>query len=613
MATTDTTAGPVAPPPIPPLPPRHKRRRWPFILLFLIIIILVVPGAVLLCLSLQSGGIALRGPASSPAEIACPSDAPPFIDCYVATRVALEPIAAEKNAVLRICCDFIADRQPSTTLTLAMSGDPGTAMTWVGGDGPAIQIAVDGSAISQANTPIKRLVDRQAFRVKISMNDASMDGARRITFPLLDKVLRPEQIDAVLAKAHDLLARLPDGWAAYLTAYMDGKTSPSEMFVAVGTTASGGTVIAEVDGRPMMRIAVTAKIGRSLLFSDALEASNGLSGLGRRLTPETLPSAGDLNGKLAALATSPNHRGLPSDRLQRLANLIDQLDGVTVSKLSRLADEAVRFEAVGQQCIALYAAARAVLTRLDDAVLTYAVALPTGLLSRPPETDDHGCQAPGSEATLAALNQDWRALDLALPLIQTVLEDSEATPPPTPAPAGEDTPAQATAVALETMSRPRRFLLSVASVAKSGASRETFESSLSQTLAVRIGDAHRFPARSRSDVIRMLHRQWSHAGCWLYDTGPGAGSVTLHIEAQFPYLNHVAFHHTGDGQITAVEVTGVSYRQLLQTKRINRGARCQAFLNPARMSDYQQWLAVDGASARTPVDHALRLLGDGPR
>jgi hypothetical protein len=568
-----------------------------------------VPGAVLLCLSLQSGGIALRGPASSPAEIACPSDAPPFIDCYVATRVALEPIAAEKNAVLRICCDFIADRPPPTTVTLAMSGDPGTATTWVGGDGPTIQIAVDEAAISQANTPIKRLVDRQAFRVGISINGASGDGAsgdgaRRITFPLLEMVLRPEQIDAVLAKARNLLARLPDG----LAAYMDGNNSPSEMVVA-----AGGTVIAEVDGRPMMRIAVTAKISRSLLFSDALEESDGLSGLGRRLTPETLPSTGDLHAMLEALAGSPNHRGLPSDRLQRLASRIGQLDGVTVSKLSRLADEAVRFEAVGRQCIALYAAARAVLTRFDAAVLTYAVALPTGLLSRPPETDDHGCQGSGSEATLAALNQDWRALDLALPLIQTVLEDSEATPPSPPAPTGEDTPPRAAAVTLETMSRPRRFLLSVASVAKSGASRETFESSLSQTLAVRIGDAHRFPSRSRSDVIRMLHRQWSHAGCWLYDTGPGAGSVTLHIEAQFPYLNHVVFRHSGDGRITAIEVTGVSYRQLLQTKRTNRGARCQAFLNPARMSDYRQWLAVDGADARTPVDHALRLLGDGPR
>lgn len=597
MASTDTTVEPgtPVPPRQSPRPPPGVRRRWPLRLLMVSLILLSVPVAVLACLALLDTSVSLRGTGSNATGIGCPSGPAPFTDCYTRTRISIEPIGADRAGVLRLCCDFAVERRSNPTLSITLSGDTGAGWSSPGQDLGATWTLPDLAAGGEAITAFGYRQSPAPVAI-----EARLSGAPRTSIPLLGGVVSEKVGATALAWIETFAARLPPliggPWKA------DSTSAQLEFFATQGPLASD--LIGRVGERDVLKLSATVEVSRSLLFGDQLAAAGALDQLGTVLINTAPPTPERLRDRIMALARS-GHDERANDHLRQAATLIDGMTGMVVSRLSRITEEIEKVAAAGRRCVALYRNLGAALSRLDAALATYAIALPTGLLTQLPGQFDHGCTDGATVASFAELTEDWRVLGLELPGIETALEDTSA---PT-----TDTPNhKADALLSQPARRPGRFLLSIASAAKSGASLDQLEAALAETVEVRIGETERFEARARGDVIRMLHKQWSHAGCWLYDTGGGAGTLTLHVEAQFPYLNHIAFRRAEDGLITAIEITGVTLGDLATTRRRNRGTRCQAFLNPVRLADYKHWLEAEGRDARTPVDHALRLLEYGP-
>lgn len=581
MASTETTAEPVGPVPPPPPPPRRETRRWPRRVLLIFAILLTLPGAVIFCLALQGNTLSIESPEPTSTETRCPDQIPPFTDCYTGAKVTVTPVAGSGTGALRICCDFVAERQYEATVSFRASG--ALDAQWINAD---VQ-----------TTGMYRRVETAAN----SNLEITVTGAQRASLPLLGGVMSRSAQTTVLKAFEAFTARLPSSLQDF---WRSGPTTATAT-VSAAPASTGREIIVRADDREVLKIGTTSELFQSLLFHEHVDNAGELGMLGAEFERGLFPPATQTGDRIRELATSSDYQGLSRDGLNQAASLIDLLNGVSVSRLSRLAEEVETFKEAGAYCIALYQTLRAILSRLDATLTTYAIGLPTGLLSRQPGTYDHGCVAPGSEADVTALNAGWQALGLRLPEIETSLEKPLAEPTSIDTDQTDSEPAKPAQT-------PGRFLLSIASAMKSGAQAETLKTGLAQSLTVQIGEARRSKTHKRDEVIRMLFRQWSHAGCWLYENGKGAATLTLHVEAQFPYLNHIAFRRAVNGLITAVEVTGVTYSDLLGVKRLNRGKDCQAFLDPTRMADYEFWLAAEGVGARTPVDHALRLLSQGP-
>jgi hypothetical protein len=608
MATTDTKAepgGPVPPIKAPP-PPLAPRRRWLSRLLIILLMVLLVPVAVLACLALQNttlslhAGLSPHAGASSADELACPATSPPFTDCYTRARITVTPIEVDKSQALQLCCDFLVERQATPTVSVSLpetkgarwsDADRGSALVWT---------LLDTASGAETTTSYRQ----GGTLVPLSM-DIAMSGPAGGSPPMLGGIL-PEAVSTrILDFISSVAANLPPSiggpWTADIT--------PARLAITVSPTSTPRHVVGRAGDQDVTRLSITFDIEQSLLFGEHLAAAGDPGGLGAVLASAPVPSAEHLRARVLDLAMSLDAKPDARAHLTHAATLIDQLDGADVSRLSRISEEAERATEAGEQCIALYQSLRATLSRLDAALTTYAVALPSGLLTQRPGQFDHGCIGASAEADNAELNQDWRVLSLEIPETGTALEDTGVTA----AGPGEN---NAESNPDDNQSRPARdpsrFLLSIASATKSGAGLDQLEAALAGTLSVRIGETARYDGRDRGDVIRMLHRQWSHAGCWRYDTGDGAGTLTVHVEAQFPFLNHIAFRRDDEGLITAIEITGVTLQELYRVKRRNTGGGCQAFLDPGRLSDYALWLSAEGGGARTPVDHALRLLEDGP-
>lgn len=597
MASTDTTAGSGRP--VPPRqsaePPERPRRRWPYILLAFVLI-LTIPLAVLACLAVQDTSLSLRATGSdhsAPVEIGCPTQSSSFTDCYARTRVSVRAVVADSSGALRFCCDPEAERQSVPSISVALLGD--TNARWSNAD--------DETGASRTVADGEDAITR--FRLLQSPTSTSIDvvlsGPSRPSLPLFGGFVSEQTAAGILGDIETVAGRLPP----ILASAWQRETGPARLRIVAKPVPSEPNVIGRAGDREIMMISATTEVTRSLLFSDEVEQSGELKNLGTVLAKTSLPTPKQLRDRVLELTGALDTGELPAENLTRAATLIELLGGTVVSRLSRVTEETERVIEAGEQCLWLYENLRSTVSRLDAALATYVASLPSGLLTRQAGTFDHGCTDGSDTAITLELTQGWRVLGLHFPEIATALEDTDK--------AGvgirEDNP-------ILTPTRPARqpgkFLLSVASATKSGARLESLQASLAETLDVRIGESIRNTGRDRNDVIRMLHRQWSHAGCWLYDTGDGAGTLTLHIEAQFPYLNHIAFRRAKNGLITGVEITGVTLREISEIKRRNSGAGCQAFLHPARMADYASWLAAEGIDARTPVDHALRLLEDGP-
>jgi hypothetical protein len=597
MVSTDTKAVPErpVPPTQPPKSPPTSRRRWPLRLLILFLILFCIPIAVLTCLSFQDTSLSLDGAGATAVEVGCPTETPPFTDCYTRILVSVLPVSGAASEGVKFCCDFVAERRSEPILSIDLSASSQThwssldtpGRTWV-----LSKIADGGTAATFFQ--YRRSTEPMGLNVTLS-------GPARTSLPLLGRVVSEEITRGILDRAEAFAARLPPAIGEPLR----WETVPATLRVFAAKRSNERPVVGRAGDRDIVTISANVEISRSVLFNDRVNAIEKLSGIGAYLVDAPLPSPRRLRGLILEQARSPATMDTARAPLRRAATTISLLEGMTVSRLSRLAEETQRMTEAGQHCVALYRDLRAGLSRLDAALTTYAAALPSGLLARHPGQFDHGCTGVTADANVAALTEDWRVLGLALPEIEAPLEDTDAA-------ANGVTSGALDANQTTPAGNPRRFLLSVAAATKSGARLDQLEAALAETLTVRIGEAARYESRDRGDVIRLLHHQWSHAGCWLYDTGDGAGTLTLHVEAQFPYLNHIAFRLAETGLITAIEITGVTLRELVRVKRQNQGKGCQAFLEPTRIADYASWLGAEGAGARTPVDHALRLLEDGP-
>ena len=603
MASTDTKAepeGPV-PPRHTPQPPSRTRRRWPLRLLILGLIVLGVPVAVLACLAFQGASLTLHGDGPNATAVGCPTQSPPFTDCYARIRVSVHPISVDPPGALRICCDYVAKRQSEPTLSITLpartgarwsASDHGSSLTRTFAD-----MTADGHAVTQ--------FQYHPSPVPVRM-DVTLSGTARTSMPILGGLISEEISAETLDWINIFAARLPP----IVGGVWRTETTPAKLGISAGPARAPRDVVGQADGQDIVRISSTVDIARSVLFREPVAAVANLESVGTVLANTALPSPLELRNEILELAQALDGALATRERLISAAARIAILDGPVVSRLSRIVEETDRVAEAGRQCVALYRDLRNTLSRLDAALTTYAVALSTGLLTRHPDQFDHGCVDDSAEAEAADLSEDWLVLGLGFPRIETSLED--ASKASSDAPNSASTNSDIESDQSRPARRPGDFLLSIASVTKSGARLDQLEAGLAETVAVRIGEATRYGGRDRGDVIRMLHRQWSHAGCWLYDTGDGAGTLTLHVEAQFPYLNHIAFRRAASGLITAIEITGVTLRDLSRTKRRNAGKGCQAFLDPIRITEYALWLEAEGTGARTPIDHALRLLEEGP-
>jgi hypothetical protein len=269
----------------------------------------------------------------------------------------------------------------------------------------------------------------------------------------------------------------------------------------------------------------------------------------------------------------------------------------SVSRLAASAEAEADLQAAGRACIGFYGAMRERFSRYDAAVSTFIAAGPTGLLTSLSPADPHGCSDPGRTALSSDLAADWAALNAPFVVLAVPKVDAEEV---------------TSAAAEDEEAMVRKVLLDLASAAKSGARLLDIKASISDPVAIRFGRGGTETPGSRDAVVRMLYRQWSHVGCWIYAAAPGSGgSAMLLAEAQYPYLNRIVLDFDTAGRIAKVEVTGVTFDDLLRFKAANRGTECQSFLNPVRLADYRDWYAVNPVGAATPSDHAERLFHEG--
>jgi hypothetical protein len=358
MASTEVTAESVGPASPPPPPPRQETRRWPRQVLLIFSILLTLPGAVIFCLALQGNTLSIESPEPASTEIFCPNQIPPFTDCYTRAKVTVRPVTGSGTRALRICCDFVAERQYDATVSFRLSSALG---------GQWIEAGVDTTSVFQ--------------RVETAANsnlEITVTGAQRASLPLLGGVMSQSTQATVLKAFEAFTARLPSSLRDF---WRSGPTTTTAT-VSAAPTSTGREIIVRADDRDVLRIGTTFERLQSLLFHENVDNVGRLGMLGAEFERGPIASATQTRDRIRELATSSDYQGLSRDGLNQAASLIDLLNGVSVSRLSRLADEVKIFKEAGARCIALYRTLRATLTRLDAALTTYAVGLPAGLLAR---------------------------------------------------------------------------------------------------------------------------------------------------------------------------------------------------------------------------------------
>lgn len=559
----DAAAEPAAPPEIeaspakdepfvvPPMPRPRPRRRGK-LLAIAILLLAAVPAASVICLLANPGKLVLS-PATGGSAPSCPTVAGHFKDCYVTQTLE---VAAAKPSMKpfwrRYCCDFLAERRTLATLV------PPTGAGWAGADPVALDAAkkIDGVSLRLAET------------AQPAKADLRIDARHVVRVPLVDW----------------LAPRLPDDWRLKFFATVGPLLAGLERRSGETFALAAGGAVAIADGTSeLATLRLATRTSPSLLFAELLGGPKAADSPFSILAAKDYPQPAALRTRLAALAP--------------IATETDRMIGQTVSRISASASEQAAAEALGRACIAFYRKARQTFTRYDAALATYFLALPTGLVTAVEDRGPHGCLDGADPAMSDALTADWKALRAPIP--EARMESAGA---------GEPRPADGDLA--NGTARIEAFLLDFASAAKSGARADALESAFADSVAVNFGGAAK-PA-TKAEVLRMIRRQWSHVGCWLSIPGPGPASVSLLAEAQYPYLNRMLFEIGPEGTVRRLEVTGVTFGELVRTKAENRGRSCQEFLSAARLADYGIWYSRALPGARTPVDHAERLLREGP-
>lgn len=496
--------------------------------------------------------------------VACPAIAGHFEDCYLSEEITVSaPAAAAKTGMDKFCCDVVVER--SLMITAGYKDSSGNLPRTLNANGDTLPLH-DGA----------RLTGNPVLLAGGAVPPRSLNLSARPVFsmPLLEWT--------------EGLTGSPTGISVEkLVAMISPDATETSRINKDIPLAEDGTMVRISTGAPeFQQISIRARTSATLLFSDIL--SNGVDAARILTASGALPpgTSGWLMRRVVAAGPSAS---------ARIQAAHEKLQSQSVSRLDASEEAATAQWEAGQACIAFYAAMRQDFSRFDAAVATYIAARPTGLLTALSPADQHGCSDSGAAGHSGELAADWQALDapvvdLAMaPAIETKTESSAAN---------QDV--------------VKKLLLDFASAAKSGARLQDIKAAINDPVAVRFGRKGQAASSSRESVLRMLHQQWAHVGCWIYapvsDTG---GTAMLLAEAQYPYLNRIVLGFDDGGLVERVEVTGVTFDDILRFKAANRGRECQEFLNPVRLADYRDWYADNPAGTPTPSDHAERLFHEG--
>jgi len=541
-----------------------RRRSLGLVAALLVILLLGGPALFLLCLS-ESGGPLDVTVSPTGSAVSCPRIAGHFDDCYLSEEITVSaPAPAPKDGLEQFCCDFIVER---TMLPTASYRDgSGNLPPTLAAEGTALPLT-DGTR--RTGSPVLQSGDGSLVRkIRIVAEPVFTVPALNGLGSLLGRPVAFDVTPMIAAVAPKAAARAEHERDIHLT--------------------EGGTMVRLSNGTDdPTQISIRARTTPTLIFAEILAGGTAPE---RILTvPGILPKAasGWLPRQIDNLA--PAGHG-------EIRAAYSALQQTSVSRLAASAEADSGLRDAGRACIGFYGAMRERFSRYDAAVATFIAAGPTGLLTSLSPADPHGCSDPANPALSADLAADWTALNAPF----VTLEIPKADPAEETASAAADGEAVV-----------RKVLLDFASAAKSGARLQDIKASMSDPVAIRFGRDGVQTSGSRDAVIRMLYRQWSHVGCWIYAARDSGGSAMLLAEAQYPYLNRIVLDFDGSGRITKVEVTGVTFDDLLRFKAANRGSECQNFLNPVRLADYRDWYAVNPVGAATPADHAERLFHEG--
>lgn len=557
--TADTQAETAAKPP-------HRRRRLAIaIAAGLAIILLGGPALFVFCLSQSTQTFdAAIAPTGGP--VACPVIAGHFDDCYLSEEITVSaPAASAKSGIEAFCCDVAVER--SLILKAEYTDASGNLPKTLNADGNGLPLddgaRVTGNPVllSGTSTPQRslRLSALPQFSVPLLEQAETLLG--RPTGIPVERLIASIAPDAV--KDHVIQKDVP--------------------------LTEGGTMVRISTGAPeFQQISIRARTSGTLLFTDTL--STDVNAAKILTAPSGLQRAND--GWLMRRIASAGPSGGASIRAA-----YDTLQRQSVSRLTAGDETPDELRTAGRACVAFYSALREDFSRFDAAVATYVAARPTGLLTALSPADPHGCIDDGNSGRSSELAADWLALDA--PMVELVMVSaSEMEKASGAGDAGQEL--------------VKKLLLDFASAAKSGARLQDIKAAINDPVAIRFGRTGQTASGSRESVLRMLHQQWAHVGCWIYapvsDTG---GTAMLLAEAQYPYLNRIVLGIDAGGQVEKVEVTGVTFDDILRFKAANRGRECQEFLNSIRLADYRDWYADNPVGTPTPSDHAERLFNEG--
>ncbi|MBM86462.1 MAG: hypothetical protein CMM47_10630 [Rhodospirillaceae bacterium] len=544
---------------------QQLRRRWVFFISILIILVIGLPAVMLTCLARSPGMFELRMVEQDLDTLACPSKDEVFSDCYSSIIATVTDDHRPPRGFLKACCSFLGERRFAAEIWANLAGSatilPNTGTTALG------IVKTDGAA--QVNIAIS--VSRTSERV----------------LPWADQFLGQ-------GKSAYILAQL-DGFALHmwprLLHYWPKDEAVADTVLTIPEGRPTVTIDAISEGIRRFRISIKTDIARTVLFPELVDLNTNVSEVGSSLGSATLPGPVEIASRLQTLGKSSGHQFVDTALLTKAAMTIQGFDGMSVSRLSRVSNGVDKFKSAGARCISLYRDLRVVLSKLDAALATYITIAKTGLLSRHAGKRDHGCMDTGS-VLATELDRAWQRLRLDLPVLAGTVSIKE----------------KRANLALDPHSIISQ-LQTIASAAKSGARHADLAGSFDSRVEVRVGHRGAIHTRDRKQILRLLHRQWTHIGCWTYDNN----TLSLLAEAQFPYLNNLTFHRDPRGLVKMIAVTGVTFSQLERIQKINRGAKCQAFLNAMRVANYRDWLFDGSTNTRTPVDHAQRLLDIGPQ
>ena len=548
-----------------PKSPRSGKRVLIAVAAVIAIILLGGPALFALCLSETSQPFdAAIAPNGGP--IACPAIARHFEDCYLTEEVTVStPAAAPKAGLEKFCCDVVAER--SLLITARYEDASGSLPRTLNAGGSMLPLH-DGARLTGSPTLLRG--------GEIPLRSLSLSARPEFSVPLLDQ--------AEMLLGHETGLSI----AGLIAAIAPNLAEEHNLDRDIPLSA-GGTMVRISTGSPeFQQISIRARTSGTLLFSDTLPASMNPARI--LATPGALPQ--DTNGLLMRRINAAGPSASAS-----IGAAFDALQSHTVSRLETSNEAVTAQQVAGRSCIAFYSAMRQDFSRYDAAVATYIAAGPSGLLAARSPADRHGCSDPDAERFSAELAADWQALDapmvdLAMPPASEMKENLD------PDAANQET--------------VRKLLLDFASAAKSGARLQDIKAAINDPVAIRFHRKGEAATGSRDSVLRMLHQQWTHVGCWIYAPVAGAGGTAMLLaEAQYPYLNRIVLGFDAGGLVEKVEVTGVTFDDILRFKAANRGRDCQDFLNSVRLAEYRDWYVDNPAGTPTPTDHAERLFHEG--